>query len=471
MPRYKRQSLPEIKDLQIYDTSADGKAVGKYNEIIVFVPFVVPGDVADVQPIKKRKSFMEAKVIRINEYSDKRTEPECQHFGLCGGCKWQNMKYSEQLFFKSKQVVENLKRIGKIELPDISPILGSEKIYNYRNKLEFTFSNKKWLTDFSKEINFEDRNMNGLGFHKPGMWDRIIDIEKCHLQEEPSNAIRLAVKNYSDEHKLDYYDVKLKEGFLRNLIIRTTSTGELMIIVVFNYLDKGQIDGLLGFLGEKFPEINSLMYVINPKPNDTIYDLDAILFKGEPFIMEQMENLRFKIGPKSFYQTNSDQAYELYKVAREFADLKGEEVVYDLYTGTGTIALFIAAKAQKIVGIESVPEAIEDAKENAILNGIENTDFFAGDMLKVLNDDFVSANGYPDVIITDPPRVGMHEKVVKQILSMKPEKIVYVSCNPATQARDVALLDEAYVVKRVQPVDMFPHTHHVENVLLLERRQ
>jgi 23S rRNA (uracil1939-C5)-methyltransferase len=470
MANRRRQVLPELKDLKIIDAGSDGRAVGKYEDRVVFVPFVVPGDVIDVQVTKKKKSLMEARLIKITEFSDRRTEPECKHFGVCGGCKWQNMKYEEQLFFKQKQVEESLKRIGKIDLPEISPIKGSEQVFFYRNKLEYTFSNKKWLTDFSKDIDFAERNMNGLGFHKPGMWDRILDIEKCYLQEEPSNAIRLAVRKYALENELKFYDVKQRIGLLRNLIIRNTSTGEIMVILVVNYFDQTQVNGLLNFVSEQFPQITSLMYIVNPKQNDTIYDLDVKLFKGEAFITEEMEDLQFKIGPKSFYQTNSHQAYELYKVAREFADLKGEEIVYDLYTGTGTIALFVAAKAAKVVGIESVPEAIEDAKENAALNKIENTSFFAGDMLKVLNDEFVASNGTPDVIITDPPRAGMHEKVVKQILSILPKRIVYVSCNPASQARDVALLDDAYEVKKVQPVDMFPHTHHVENVMLLELR-
>ncbi len=466
----RNRPLPLVKEMEFIDAAAEGKAVGKYNEKVVFVPYVVPGDVADVQLIRKKKSFLEGKATHIHKYSERRTEPECEHFGICGGCKWQNMKYEDQLYFKEKQVVEGLKRIGKIEVPEKRPILGAPDIYFYRNKLEYTFSNMRWLTEFSRDIDFADRNMNGLGFHIPKMWDRILDIDNCYLQASPSNDIRLAVKKYADDNKLEFYDVKKWTGLLRNLIIRNTSTGEWMVILVVREDDKESIDGVLNHLSEKFPEITSLMYVVNPKTNDTIYDLDVELFKGKAFIMEEMEGLKFKIGPKSFYQTNSKQAYELYKVAREFADLKGDEIVYDLYTGTGTIANFVASKAKKVVGIESVPMAIEDAKENSKLNNIDNTSFFAGDILKVLNDEFINKHGKPDVIITDPPRAGMHEKVVRQIMKAAPKRIVYVSCNPATQARDTAILSESYEVLKIQPVDMFPHTQHVENVMLLERK-
>jgi 23S rRNA (uracil1939-C5)-methyltransferase len=466
----RKRSLPLVKEMEFIDAASEGKAVGKYNEKVVFVPFVVPGDVADVQLIRKKKSFLEGKATHIHKYSDRRAEPKCEHFGVCGGCKWQNMKYADQLYFKKKQVVEGLRRIGKIEVPEIRPILGSAENYFYRNKLEYTFSNMRWLTEFSKDIDFANRNMNGLGFHIPKMWDRILDIENCYLQPNPSNEIRLAVKKYADDNNLEFYDVKKWTGFLRNLIIRNTSTGEWMVILVVREDDKEKINGVLSHLAEKFPEITSLMYVVNPKTNDTIYDLDVELFKGQPFIMEEMEGLRFKIGPKSFYQTNSKQAYELYKVAREFANLQGDEIVYDLYTGTGTIANFVASKAKKVIGIESVEMAIEDAKENSQINNIENTDFFVGDMLKVLDDEFIGEHGSPDVIITDPPRAGMHEKVVRQIIKAAPKKIVYVSCNPAPQARDAAILSESYIVLTIQPVDMFPHTQHVENVMLLERK-
>ena len=462
--------MPLVKEMEFIDAAAEGKSVGKYNEKVVFVPYVVPGDVADVQLVRKKKSFLEGKATQILKYSERRTEPKCGHFGVCGGCKWQNMKYDEQLYFKEKQVVEGLKRIGKIEPREKRPILGSSEVYFYRNKLEYTFSNMRWLTEFSKDIDFTDRNMNGLGFHIPKMWDRILNIDNCYLQASPSNDIRLAVKKYADDNNLGFYDVKKWTGFLRNLIIRNTSTGEWMVILVVREDDKEKINGLLSHLAEKFPEITSLMYVVNPKTNDTIYDLEVMLFKGQAFITEKMEGLEFKIGPKSFYQTNSKQAYELYKVAREFANLQGDEIVYDLYTGTGTIANFVASKAKKVVGIESVGMAIEDAKENSKINHIGNTDFFVGDMLKVLDDDFISKHGKPDVIITDPPRAGMHEKVVRQIMKAAPKTIVYVSCNPATQARDAAILSESYEVLKIQPVDMFPHTQHVENVMLLGKK-
>jgi len=465
----KKKELPVFEKMEIIDAGSEGKAVGKVDERVVFVPYVIPGDIVDVKTYKKRKSYFEGEAIHFHKYSEKRVEPKCEHFGVCGGCKWQNMNYGDQLFYKQKQVEDNLKRIGKFEMPEIQPIIPSKNIFFYRNKLEFTFSNKRWLTDFSRDVNFEDENMNGLGFHIPGIFDRILDLDNCYLQDEPSNSIRLAVKKYADENKLDYYDVRKWSGFLRNLLIRNTSTGELMVILVVNYDDPEKIFGLLDYIYDKFPEITSLNYVVNQKKNDTISDLEIKLYKGQPHITERMEGLKFKIGPVSFYQTNSLQAYELYKVARKFAGFKGDELVYDLYTGTGTIANFIAAKVSKVVGIESVPASIENAIENSETNNITNTSFFAGDIAKVLDENFVQENGMPDVIITDPPRAGMHEKVIKQILKIAPEKIVYVSCNPATQARDITLLSEKYEVKKIQPVDMFPQTHHVENVMLLER--
>ncbi len=468
MGRKKRRNLPFFENVKILDTGSEGKAVARIEEKVVFVPWVVPGDVVDIQVTKKRKSYLEGKATAIHTFSDERTEPRCEHFGLCGGCKWQNMKYESQLKYKQKQVQENLKRIGHLEIKESFHILPSGQEYFYRNKLEYTFSNRRWLTDFSRDVDFKERNMNGLGFHIPGMFDRVLDIENCYLQPEPSNSIRLAVKKYADEHNLDFYDVKIREGFLRNLIIRTTTTGEVMVILVVNYDEGAAVFELLFYLKQQFPEITSLMYVINPKSNDTIYDLEVKLYDGKPYIVEEMEGLKFKIGPKSFYQTNPVQAFELYKVAREYAGLKGNEIVYDLYTGTGTIANFIAHNAKKVVGIESVPSAIEDAKENSKLNNIDNTAFYAGDILKLLDDDFIEENGKPDVIITDPPRAGMHEKVVRQILKVAPAKIVYVSCNSATQARDAAILAEKYSIEKSQPVDMFPQTHHVENVMLLK---
>lgn len=466
----KKKSLPLIENIEITDVAAEGKAIAKLDNKVIFITQVVPGDIVDIQVTKKRKSFMEAIPVKFHKYSDIRVEAFCKHFGVCGGCKWQNLPYTEQLKYKHQQVIDNLERIAKVELPEIDNILPSDKTQFYRNKLEFTFSNKRWLT--KDEINTEeklDRN-NALGFHVPKIWDKIVDIEKCYLQGDPSNAIRNEIRDYADENNLTYFDLRKQEGFLRNLIIRTSTTNELMVIVVFFYEDKNLIDDLLNHVAAKFPEITSLMYIVNSKANDSITDQEVILFQGNDHIFEQMEDLKFKIGPKSFYQTNSEQAYNLYSKAREFAGLTGNEVVYDLYTGTGTIANFVAKKAKRVVGIEYVPEAIEDAKINSAINQIENTLFFAGDMRKILVPEFIAEHGTPDVIITDPPRAGMHPDVVQTILQANPAKIVYVSCNPATQARDISLLDQNYKVSKVQPVDMFPHTYHVENIVLLNRR-
>jgi 23S rRNA (uracil1939-C5)-methyltransferase len=459
-----------FENVRIIDAGAEGNAVGKIEDKVVFVPFVVPGDLVDVQAIKNKKSFYQGKAVRIREYSDKRAEPRCEHFGICGGCRWQNMKYSEQLFYKQKQVEDALSRIGKFEYPEVLPILPSGNEFYYRNKLEFTFSNKRWLASSEMENDPATRNMNGLGFHIPGMFDRIVNLENCYLQVEPSNSIRKAVKQYADEYELEYFDTKKNTGFLRNLIIRTTTTGEVMVILVVHHDDRKVIHSILDFIDSRFPIITSLMYVVNPKRNDTISDLEVLLYKGKDHLIETMGDLKFKIGPVSFFQTNSLQAYNLFKVAKDFAGLSGTEIVYDLYTGAGTIANFIASEAGKVVGIESVPAAIEDARVNSTINQIENTVFVAGDISKILDDQFMEANGKPDVIITDPPRAGMHEKVVEQILKMEPQKIVYVSCNPATQARDVSLLADKYRVMKIQPVDMFPQTQHVENVMLLERK-
>jgi 23S rRNA (uracil1939-C5)-methyltransferase len=464
-----RKEMQLFEKVRIVDAGAEGNAIGRIEDKVVFVPFVVPGDLVDVRALKNKKSFFEGKAVRIHEYSEKRVTPHCEHFGVCGGCKWQNMKYSEQLYYKQKQINDNLSRIGKFEYPEVLPIIPSEKEFYYRNKLEFAFSNKRWLLDLEKVGDQANRNMNGLGFHIPGMFDRIVDLENCYLQEEPSNSIRKAVKKYADDYNLEYFDTRKCTGFLRNLIIRNTSTGELMVIVVVYYNLAEEIKALLDFIYEQFPQITSLMYVINPKRNDTITDLDVKLYKGKDHLIEVMENLKFKIGPVSFFQTNSIQAYRLYQTAREFADLKGNEIVYDLYTGTGTIANFIASRVKKVVGIENVTAAIEDARINSEINGIGNTVFFAGDIAKLLDDSFIEANGKPDLVITDPPRAGMHQKVVEQLLKVEPEKIVYVSCNAATQARDVTLLAQKYKVIKIQPVDMFPHTQHVENVMLLER--
>ncbi len=441
--------------------------MAKIDDKILFVQNAIPGDIVDVQVNKKRKNFYEGYVTQYHKLSDKRVEPFCSHFGTCGGCKWQSLPYSEQLFYKQREVENNLKRIGKVDLPSIMPIIGSEKDRFYRNKLEFTFSNKRWLHADEMQVEEDSIDRYGLGFHVPRMFDKVLDIEKCYLQEEPSNSIRLAIKKYALENGLTFFDIRNHVGFLRTLIIRTTSTGEVMVIVAFYHEDVDQREGLLNHLKEQFPEITALLYVINEKANDTIGDQDIICYNGKDHIVEEMEGLKFRIGPKSFYQTNSDQAYELYKVTRNFASLTGNEVVYDLYTGTGTIANFVASKAKKVVGVEYVPEAIDDAKLNSANNNIDNTVFYAGDMKDVLNPIFIEENGAPDVIIVDPPRAGMHEDVVKTILKTNAPKIVYVSCNSATQARDLSILDQKYKVDKIQPVDMFPHTHHVENVVLL----
>lgn len=473
MSRRKR-SLPSFENVEITDAAAEGKCIGRINEKVIFVPFSAPGDIIDVQAVKKRKSYLEGRITKFHTYSDQRTEPRCTHFGLCGGCKWQHVTYKDQLANKQKQVKDNFDRIAKVPVEEFLPIIGTDNEYYYRNKLEYTFSDRRWLTDLdTPKEEGGPQNTNGLGFHLPGMFDKILDIEHCYLQKEPSNKIRLAIREYALENGLEFFNVRNHEGFLRNLIIRTSSTGDLMVIVVFRY-DDLDITDMLQAIADKFPEITSLMYVVNEKLNDTIWDLEIKLFKGKPYLLEEMKSpvnnsagLKFKIGPVSFYQTNPEQSFKLYKAAYDFADFKGNELVYDLYTGTGTIAAFIANSVNKVIGIESVEKAIVDARENAELNNINNIEFFAGDMLKILTSEFISINGKPDVIITDPPRAGMHEKVVKQILLAEPEKIVYISCNPATQARDIALLSEKYDVIKSQPVDMFPQTHHVENVALL----
>ena len=447
--------------------------MAKVNELVIFVPYVVPGDVVDLQVKRKKNHYAEAVAVKFHEKSPLRTEPFCSHFGVCGGCKWQCLSYEEQLKYKQKQVFDNLTRIGKVELPEFRPILGSEKTRFYRNKLEFTFSNKRWLTEEEVKQEVKYDQMNAVGFHIPGAFDKVLAIDKCWLQDDISNQIRNAVRDYAYAHNFPFFDLRTQEGLLRNIMIRTSSTGELMVVLQCKVTDdegRRKMEEILQFMADSFPQITSLMYVINNKCNDTIGDLDVEVFKGNDHIFEEMEGLRFKVGPKSFYQTNSEQAYNLYKVAREFAGLTGNELVYDLYTGTGTIANFVARKARKVVGIEYVPEAIEDAKVNSALNGIDNTLFYAGDMKDILTNDFIAEHGRPDVIITDPPRAGMHNDVTDVILAAEPKRIVYVSCNPATQARDLQLLDGKYKVTAVQPVDMFPHTHHVENVVQLERR-
>jgi 23S rRNA (uracil1939-C5)-methyltransferase len=459
-----------FENVTVLDAGAKGVSVAKAPEgQVIFIPNVVPGDVIDVQTLKKRKSYYEGKAIKFHEYSKDRIVPVCQHFGACGGCKWQNMNYEKQLFYKNQEVFNNLKRIGKIALPEFEPILGSKQQFFYRNKMEFGFSDTRWLTDeeIKSGASFEK---NALGFHIPRMWDKILDIEKCHLQEDPSNAIRNRIKEFATTHNLTFFNARNHHGLLRTLMIRTASTGEIMVLLQFFEDDKAQRELLLDFIGTEFPQITSLLYVINSKANDTLYDQDIKLYKGRDYILEEMEGLQFSINAKSFYQTNSAQAYELYKITREFAGLTGNELVYDLYTGTGTIAQFVSKQAKKVIGVEAVPEAIHDAKENAKRNAITNCEFFVGDMKNVFNDAFIAQHGQPDVIITDPPRDGMHAAVVAQIIKIAPGKVVYVSCNSATQARDLALLDEHYKVTRVRPVDMFPQTHHVENVVLLEKR-
>ena len=469
MPRTRKKIL--LEKVMIADAGAKGKAVTRLeNGLVLFVEGAVPGDVCDVLVHKKRKSFLEGRPVKFHSYSERRREPKCEHFGVCGGCKWQFMGYQHQLEFKQKEVVDALTRIGGIELPAVTPILGCKDEFCYRNKMDYAFTNRRWITVEESAGGEEITCRNGAGLRVAGFWDKVVDLNKCHLQTEPSNAIRKAARDYANNHELEFFDIAEKEGFLRNLMIRMSSTGEIMTLFQFFYEDKEKREGLLNHIAKQFPEITSLLYTINNKGNETIFDLDIITFKGEDCIYEEMEGLKFKIGSKSFYQTNSAQAYELYKVTRDFAGINANDLVYDLYTGTGTIAQFVAKQAKKVVGVESVPQAIAAAKENAANNGIDNCTFHVGDMKEVFTESFIADNGQPDVIITDPPRDGMHKKVIGQILDVAPKKVVYVSCNPATQARDLALMDEHYKVTKVQPVDMFPQTFHVENVVLLERR-
>lgn len=465
-----RGKKPLLENIEIQKIAAEGKSIAYVDDKVLFVPNTVPGDIVDVQVTRKRKSFMEGFVVSIRKHSDLRVEPFCPHFGICGGCKWQNLPYEKQIEFKQQEITDNLQRIGKVELQNIYPIIGSAQTQYYRNKLEFTFSDKRFLT--REEIGREDEiaRSPAAGFHVPGFFDKVVDIDTCFLQGAPSNEIRNFIKAYALEHELSFFNLREQHGFLRTLIVRTASTGEVMVILALGCEDETEREALLDALIVKFPQITSLMYVVNEKQNDTLTDQEIICYHGRDHIFEEMEGLRFKIGPKSFYQTNSEQAYNLYSKTRELAGLTGRETVYDLYTGTGTIANFIARQAGKVIGIEYVPEAIEDAKVNSEINGIGNTLFYAGDMKDVLNADFIARHGHPEVIITDPPRAGMHPDVVQTILNAAPERIVYVSCNSATQARDLQLMDAAYRVMAVQPVDMFPHTHHVENIVLLEKR-
>jgi len=466
-----KKALPLIEKAIVSGIAAEGKAIVRYNDMVIFVPYVVPGDCIDIQLTRKKNSYAEGRAVFFHTYSPQRIQAFCEHYGVCGGCQWQILPYSEQLRYKQQQVLDHLTRIGKIELPEISTITGSEKTEFYRNKLEFAFSNKRWMTEEEIRSGITFDNRNALGFHIPGMFDKVLDIHTCWLQDPISNRIRNEIKSFALKNDFSFFDLRNQEGFLRSMIIRTSTTGEIMLIVVFYGDDSIRREMLLNHLVGRFPEITSLLYIINPKANDTITDLEVFRFKGEDFIFEEMEGLKFKIGPKSFFQTNSGQACHLYRMVRDLAGLTGKERVYDLYTGTGTIANFVAKDALQVIGIEYVKEAVEDARINSELNGITNTSFFAGDMKDILNEAFIEKYGRPEVILTDPPRAGMHDDVIKAILFAEPQRIVYVSCNPATQARDLNALDTLYKVIKVQPVDMFPHTHHVENIVLLVKKQ
>lgn len=466
----KKKELPLLEGIEITDVAAEGNAIARVDNMVVFVPYGAPGDVADIKIDRKKHSYAEGHIDRLVTPSDIRVEPRCEHFGTCGGCRWQHLPYQFQIEAKQRQVKDALDRIAKIEYPGIMPILGSKTIYGYRNKMEYTFSNRCWLTFEQMRSGEEFPDRDAAGFHIPGAFDKVLDIKQCHLQDDLGNRIRLFVKKYCKENNLPFYDLRAQHGFMRTLMIRIASTGEVMVVAVTGSDDVAAIESMLNALNAQFPEITSLHYVINLKVNDSIADQNVIHFSGKPYIKEEMEGLKFRVGPKSFYQTNSMQAYELYKVVRDFAELKGNELVYDLYTGTGTIANFVSSRANHVIGIEYVKEAIDDAIINSEANGITNTEFYAGDMKDVLTDEFIAGHGQPDVMIVDPPRAGMHQDVVDVILRARPGRIVYVSCNPATQARDLQLLDEAYKVEAVQPVDMFPHTHHVENVVKLTLR-
>ncbi len=466
----KQNGRQVFEKVAVIDAGAKGKTIAKAPDgRVIFLTNAVPGDVVDIQTTKKRKAYFEGVATHFHQLSPKRVKAKCLHFGTCGGCKWQDMGYEHQLFYKQKEVENNLRRIGHLELPATSPILGSKKQYYYRNKMEFSFSNNRWMTLEEIKSKEEIKDREALGFHIPGMWDKILDLKECHLQPDPSNAIRLEIKDFALKNRLTFFNPRDQYGLLRTLMIRTASTGEIMVLIQFFEEEPTNRELLMNHINLSFPEITSLLYVVNRKQNDTLYDQKVICYAGRDHIFEEMEGFRFKINAKSFYQTNSEQAYELYKITRDFAGLTGQELVYDLYTGTGTIAQFIAKKAKKVIGIESVPDAIEAAKENAVRNGLDNVAFFVGDMRHLFNAQFIAENGAPDVLITDPPRDGMHKDVVEQILEIAPNKVVYVSCNSATQARDLALMKEKYKITRVQPVDMFPQTHHVENVVLLEK--
>ncbi len=465
-----RKEQQTLTGLTVHDIAEEGKGVARSEDLVVFIEKAIPGDVVDATLYKKKKNFAQAKIAQIITPSPERVDPFCEHFGVCGGCKWQHMDYQAQLKYKHKSVLDALQRLGGLEVGHAEAILPSAQDKYYRNKLEYTFSNKRWLTE-KDDIIEDEKDLNALGFHVPLRFDKILKIDHCYLQADPSNDLRNSIAEFAIANDVSFYDLRAHEGALRNLVIRTSSTGELMVIVIFAYPEEGQVELMMEFVKNKFPQINSLLYIINQKKNDTFSDQDVLLYSGKTFIEEEMEGLRFRIGPKSFYQTNSLQAYELYKITRDFADLKGHELVYDLYTGTGTIANFVAKMAKKVVGVEYVPDAIVDAKINSEVNGINNTVFYAGDMKDILNNDFVNQNGKPDVVITDPPRAGMHPDVVERLMEIEADKIVYVSCNAATQARDLIRLKEKYDLVRIKPVDMFPHTQHVENVVLLKLRK
>ncbi|HNY52125.1 MAG TPA: 23S rRNA (uracil(1939)-C(5))-methyltransferase RlmD [Bacteroidales bacterium] len=467
----RKKEMPLLEKVKITDIGTEGNAVAKVDGQVVFVPMLIPGDVVDIRVRKKRRKYMEGTAVRFHEYSSDRIEPRCTHFGVCGGCKWQHLRYEKQLEFKEKQVIDNLTRIGKLELSGVRPILGSSEIYGYRNKLEFTFSDKRWLTREEMLADNDRIVEDALGFHIPGYFDKVLDIRECHFQPDPSNAIRDSVRRYAHRKSLAFFNIRQQSGFLRNLIIRTTRSGNVMVIVVFFMDERERINGLMEHLRTEFPRITSLYYIINTKKNDSLSDQVPVLYSGDDHLVEEIDSLKFRIGPLSFYQTNTLQAGKLYAIAKEFAGLTGRETVYDLYTGAGTIACYVAGEAGKVIGMEYVDAAVEDAVINSGINNIGNTEFYAGDIRLLLNEKFIQEKGRPDVIITDPPRAGMHSDVVEQILSAGPSRIVYISCNPSTQARDAGLMSEKYRVAAVQPVDMFPHTHHVENVILLERRR
>jgi len=465
----RKRELPLLEKVRISDIGSEGKAFARVDNKVVFVPMLIPGDVVDIRVNRKRKNCLEGSVVRFHEYSEDRIKPVCRHFGECGGCKWQHLPYDLQLRFKEKQVKDNLERIGRLQLPSVSPIIGSYRIFGYRNKLEFTFSDKRWLTREEMNSGVEHGNDDALGFHIPGHFDKVIDILECHLQPEPSGSIRNAVRLYAHRKGLRFFDLRQQSGFLRNLIIRNTSDGQVMVLVVFFMDEKERREDLLDFIISEFPRITSLFYVINSKKNDSLADQTPVLYKGKDHITETFDGLTFRIGPKSFTQTNSEQALQLYRKTRDFAGLTGHEIVYDLYTGIGTIANFVASSSRKVIGIEYVEEAVRDAAENSRINNITNTQFFSGDVKDILSDEFIELNGRPDVLITDPPRAGMHQDVIEKILSILPSRVVYISCNPATQARDLQFLSSKYNIVGVQPVDMFPHTHHVENIVLMNK--